>query len=199
MSDKPAEAAPGSGEAELNHARQRKLLRLARRAIEEYVRERTVIEVADDDPVLARPRGVFVTLRHGHMLRGCIGDLEGRAPLYLNVRDRAIAAATQDFRFEPVRPAEVGELTIEISVLSPMQPVEAPSKLVAGKHGVMVCQGGCAGVYLPQVATEQGWTCEEMLNHLCQYKAGLPADAWRKGADLYCFTAQVFGEVELGR
>jgi len=199
MSDKSVEAAPGSGEAELNEAQQRKLLRLARRAIGEYVRSRTVIEVTEDDPMLAQPRGVFVTLRHGQMLRGCIGDLEGREPLYLNVRDRAIASATQDFRFEPVRPAEVPELTIEISALSPMQPVKDPSKLVAGKHGVMVSQGSRAGVYLPQVATEQGWTCEEMLNHLCQYKAGLPADAWRKGADLYCFTAQVFGEDELGR
>ncbi|HUT74932.1 MAG TPA: AmmeMemoRadiSam system protein A [Armatimonadota bacterium] len=199
MADKPAGAGPSSGEGELTEAQQRKLLRLARRAIEQYVRNRVVVKATEDDPRLTQPRGVFVTLRHGKALRGCIGDLEGSKPLYLNVRDKAIASATQDFRFEPVRGEEIAALDLEISVLSPLQQVEDPSTLVAGKHGVMVSQGSRAGVYLPQVATEQRWSCEEMLNHLCESKAGLPADAWRMGAELHCFTAQVFGEKELGR
>jgi len=198
MTQEPPENTEKSAGAPLDRDQQRKLLRLARRAIEEYVRSGKVIEVSEDDSALTQPRGVFVTLRCGDMLRGCIGDLEGREPLYLNVRDKAIASATQDFRFEPVRPNEVRDLHIEISVLSPMWRETDPSKIVAGKHGVLVCQGRRAGVYLPQVATEQDWTCEQMLNHLCQFKAGLPADAWKHGAELYCFTAQVFGEDELG-
>jgi hypothetical protein len=199
MTQEPPEKTDKSAEAALDKDQQRKLLRLARRAIEEYVRSGKVIEVTEDDHALTQPRGVFVTLRRGDMLRGCIGDLEGREPLYLNVRDKAIASATQDFRFEPVRPDEVRDLHIEISVLSPMWRETDPSKIIAGKHGVLVCQGRRAGVYLPQVATEQGWTREQMLNHLCQFKAGLPADAWKRGAELYCFTCQVFGEDELGQ
>lgn len=199
MNDKSADKTTESDEGELNTDQQRKLLRLARRTIEEYVRTGKAPQVTESDPALSQPRGVFVTLRHGEMLRGCIGDLEGREPLYLNVRDKAIASAVNDFRFEPVRPDEVKDLSIEISVLSPMRRVSDPSEIVAGKHGVLVCQGPRSGVYLPQVATEQGWTRDQMLTHLCQYKAGLSPDAWRRGAELYCFTAQVFGEKDLGR
>ncbi|UCH36319.1 MAG: AmmeMemoRadiSam system protein B [Armatimonadota bacterium] len=198
MSDKPADKATQPDEGELNEEQQRKLLRLARRAIEEYVRTGKVIKVTEDDPLLNQPRGCFVTLKQGDMLRGCIGDLEGREPLYLNIRDKAIASATQDFRFEPVRHGAVQDLDIEISVLSPLRRVADPSEIVAGKHGVLVREGHRGGVYLPQVATEQGWSREEMLTHLCQYKAGLAPDAWKRGAELYSFTAQVFGEKELG-
>jgi len=194
MSETPVGAKANPDEGKLNAEQQAKLLRLARRAIEEYVRHGKVIDVTEDDPLLNQPRGVFVTLHDGPMLRGCIGDLEGRKPLYLNVRDHAILSATQDYRFDPVRPAEVDELCIELSVLSPMRRVGDPCEIIAGKHGVLVREGRCAGVYLPQVATEQGWNREQMLTHLCQYKAGLPPDAWKHGAELYCFTAQVFGE-----
>jgi AmmeMemoRadiSam system protein B/AmmeMemoRadiSam system protein A len=199
MSDKSTDKTAKSNEGELNVEQQRKLLRLARRTIEEYVRTGKAPQVTESDPALCQPRGVFVTLKHGEMLRGCIGDLEGREPLYLNVRDKAIASAVNDYRFEPVRPNEVKDLSIEISVLSPMRRVNDPSEIVAGKHGVLVCQGARSGVYLPQVATEQGWTRDQMLTHLCQYKAGLSPDAWRRGAELYCFTAQVFGEKDLGK
>jgi hypothetical protein len=196
MSETPVGAKAKPDEGELNAEQQAKLLRLARRSIEEYVRHGKVIEVTEDDPLLNQPRGVFVTLHSGRMLRGCIGDLEARKPLYLNVRDHAILSATQDYRFDPVRPAEIDDLCIEISVLSPMKRVGDPGEIIAGKHGVLVREGRCAGVYLPQVATEQGWNREQMLTHLCQYKAGLPPDAWKHGAELYCFTAQVFGEKE---
>ena len=198
MSEKPADKAPEPQDVELDEERQRKLLRLARRTIEEYVRHGRVLEVTEDDPVLTQPRGVFVTLRRKGMLRGCIGDLEGAKPLYRNVRDKAIASAANDFRFEPVSAAELNDLHIEISVLSPMRRVTDPSEIVAGKHGVLVSQGNRAGVYLPQVAAEQGWTREQMLTHLCQHKAGLAPDAWRKGAELHSFTAQVFGEEQFG-
>jgi len=194
MTHEPTDKSPS---APLDPDQQRKLLRLARRAIDTYVRTGKVIPVTEDDPALTAPRGVFVTLRHGDMLRGCIGDLEGREPLYLNVRDKAIAAATHDYRFEPVRPAEVRGLSIEISALSPMWRESDPAKIIAGKHGVLVRQGRRGGVYLPQVATEQGWTTEQMLNHLCEFKAGLAADAWKGDAELHCFTCQVFGEHDL--
>lgn len=199
MTDRAAsdDSTPTAGE--LNEAQQRTLLRLARRTIQTYVSDHKLIDVNETDEALKQPRGVFVTLHRAGRLRGCIGDLEGRLPLDLNVRDKAIASATQDPRFEPVQPDEVRELVIEISVLSPMRRVEDAGEIVAGKHGVMVCQGRRAGVFLPQVATEQGWNREQMLNHLCYEKAGLAEDAWRHGAELYVFTAQVFGEERLGK
>jgi AmmeMemoRadiSam system protein A len=107
----------------------------------------------------------------------------------------AVESATGDPRFAPVGLAELKDIEIEISALSPMQRVDSADKIEIGKHGVMVRRGFNSGVFLPQVATETGWSKEEFLDELCAQKAGLPADAWKdKSTELYVFTAEVFSE-----
>jgi len=179
---------------ELNEQQQQILLRLARNTIEQYVTDRKVPDIPAGDPAFLPERAVFVTLHKHGQLRGCIGGLEAREPLAEAVRSSAVSAATQDPRFPPVKPDELDDLEIEVSVLSPLQKIDSPDEIVVGEHGVMVAQGMRRGVFLPQVAPEQGWDRDTMLNYLCAHKAGLPADAWRRGADLYVFTTQVFSE-----
>ncbi|MGD9495541.1 MAG: AmmeMemoRadiSam system protein B [Armatimonadota bacterium] len=190
-----AEAQPAGAaeEGELNAEQQARLLALAREAVAGCVGAGEVPDPPEGG-VFSEKRAVFVTLHRDGMLRGCIGTLEAREALGRAVISAAIAAATQDPRFQPVRADEVDDLHVEISVLSPMRRVQSPEEIVVGKHGVLVRQGLRSGVFLPQVATEQGWDREELLRHLCAEKAGLPADAWQRGAQLYIFTAQVFAE-----
>jgi AmmeMemoRadiSam system protein A len=142
---------------------------------------------------LHQPAGVFVTLRRGKHLRGCMGQLEGTTPLVMAVGMAAGFAATEDPRFESVRPEEVAELTIEISVLTPFEEI-APDKVIIGKHGIVIQQGNRRGLLLPQVAIEHKLTREEFLEETC-IKAGLPRDAWRDAATkVFAFTAEVFSE-----
>lgn len=181
----------------LNPEQKRRLLEIARTTLESYIKERKTPEFKEDDPALNKEMGGFVTLHEHGQLRGCIGNMVGKGPLYLTVRDMAIAASTQDPRFPQVRKDELKDIDIEISVLSPMEKIDDPNKIVMGKHGVMVQSGFRSGVYLPQVATETGWSREEFMNSLCLHKAGLPSDSWKKGTcDIYIFTAEVFGERE---
>lgn len=181
----------------LSEEQRQKMLKLARDSIIYYLENGKRLQVKEDDPVLNKEMGAFVTLHRDGRLRGCIGNMIGEGPFYLTVRDMAIAAATDDPRFPPVRPGEMNDIDIEISALSPMKKITDPEKIVAGKHGVMVKKGFTGGVYLPQVATEQGWGREEFMNSLCGHKAGMNADAWKKGeCDIYIFTAEVFGEKE---
>ncbi len=181
----------------LSEAQQKQLLKIARQAIETYLATGQSPEPAVDDSFLREPRAVFVTLRKGDALRGCIGRTVAVEPLYLAVRNMAIESATHDFRFEPVRREELKDLTIEISALSPPQKVKSADEIVMGKHGVTVVRGNRSGVFLPKVATETGWSREEFLNELCFRKAGLSPDAWKDPAtELYVFTAQDFGETE---
>ena len=179
---------------ELNEQQQKTLLRLARETIAQYARDRNVPEVPSGEPAFEAPRAVFVTLHKRGMLRGCIGSLEARLPLAEAVRSSAVSAAFGDPRFPAVTAGEVDDLEIEISVLSPMRRVESADEITVGEHGVVVSQGMRSGVFLPLVATEQGWDRETMLNCLCAHKAGLPEDAWRRGCDLSVFTTQVFSE-----
>lgn len=181
-------------EFELNEEEKKELLRIARRTIEEYVRTERKLKFKESSANLIRECGAFVTLKKGGELRGCIGNIKGSQPLYLTVRDMAIAAATEDFRFSPVKAKELKEIHIEISVLSPLKKIKDVKEIEVGVHGVIIEKGLRSGVFLPQVAPEQGWNREEMLKALCAHKAGLPADAWKSGADIYIFTAQVFEE-----
>jgi MEMO1 family protein len=187
-------AVTAAPEGELTAAQQQVLLTTARQTLEQFVREGERHEPRTTDPNLLARRACFVTLTVGGELRGCIGGLEPRGPLYLAVRDMAIAAASEDPRFPPVKADELPRIHLEISVLSPVREIRDAGEIVVGKHGVIVTQGGRSGVFLPQVAPEQGWDRETMLNHLCAEKAGLPEDAWKTGAQLSVFTAQVFGE-----
>jgi AmmeMemoRadiSam system protein A len=145
--------------------------------------------------VLCEKRGAFVTLhtRRTADLRGCIGYVEPLFPLAETISRAAVAAALNDRRFEPVAPGELGDLTIEISVLSVPKPIR-PEEITVGVHGLIISQGGRSGLLLPQVATEYGWDRKTFLEHTC-HKAGLSADAWHHpGAQLLAFSATVFGE-----
>lgn len=137
--------------------------------------------------------GAFVTLTSKGELRGCMGLFRGRGGLGGTVVAMAAAAAVDDPRFPPVRPSEVDDLDIDISVLGPVLR-SSPELVVPGVHGVLVQGGGRSGTLLPQVAVEQGWSREELLTHAC-LKAGLPPDAWRHGAvAVSTYTAEVFGD-----
>ncbi|MDD5476613.1 MAG: AmmeMemoRadiSam system protein B [Candidatus Omnitrophica bacterium] len=195
----PARPLIGQGGNMLNIQQRKKLLKIARQAIEEYLKTGEKLEVSEADPVLNQKMGSFVTLTEHGGLRGCIGNLTANQPLYLTVRDMAIAAAVDDPRFPPVSLTEVKNIQLEISVLSPLERVVSAENIELGKHGVLVRKGAQNGVFLPQVATETGWNKEEFLNNLCSQKAGLPPGAWKdKNTELYVFNAEVFSEKELG-
>ena len=177
----------------LNVEQQRKMLELARKSIETYLKTGKKLQATETDPVLVKEMGAFVTLHKEGKLRGCIGKMIGNQPLYLTIRDMAIEAATGDPRFNSVKASELKDIDLEISVLSPMERVACVDDIKLGVHGVLVRCGFKSGVFLPQVATETVWSKEEFLSQLCSQKAGLPADAWKdKSTELYTFNAEVF-------
>ncbi len=182
----------------LNDGEKKKLLGIARKSIETYLKTGRKYELNETDPSFTREAGAFVTLNKNGELRGCIGNLVGNKPLYLTVRDMAVEAAVSDPRFTPVRSEELKDIEIEISVLSPMNKVDDPAKIRLGVDGVLVRRGFRSGVFLPQVAVETGWSKEEFLSNLCSHKAGLSPNAWKdKETELFTFTAEVFSEKEL--
>ncbi len=179
----------------LNHAQQQELLKIARKTIETYVTSGNVPDFKVTDLFLIEKRGVFVTLHKEHQLRGCIGYIMPIEPLYQAVCKMAIESATGDPRFPPVAKDELAKLEIEISVLTVPERVKNPDGIILGTHGVIVRKGGRSGVFLPQVATETGWSKEQFLTELCEQKAGLPAEAWKDpDTEFYTFSAQVFQE-----
>jgi AmmeMemoRadiSam system protein A len=163
----------------------------------EYRRETALADrIAAGESALAKPCGAFVTLhtREDHRLRGCIGRLSAAAPLEETVRLMAREAAFADPRFPPLSAAEFPRCSIEISVLSPLEPCADPRQVKVGLHGLYLSHRGRAGVLLPQVPVEQGWNLDEYLDYIC-VKAGLPPRSYReRGARLFTFTAEVFGE-----
>ncbi len=181
----------------LNGAERKRLLQIARESIVSHIREGKRQSFAEADPVLNRPMGAFVTLRQNGELRGCIGNLTGQGPLYQTIADMAVESATGDPRFPPLASSEIGNVDIEISVLSEMKRVKSADEVKIPGHGVLIRKGYSSGVFLPQVADETGWSKEEFLSNLCSHKAGLPPGAWKDPAtEIYIFTAEVFGEKE---
>jgi len=169
------------------------LLQSARESIESSLEERNPVW-ADVPASLRVPLGAFVTLSSQKRLRGCIGRLTPSGPLIDTIRSMARAAAFEDPRFSPVSREEWARVSIEISVLGPMERLASVEEIVIGRHGLYIVQGFRAGVLLPQVATEWGWDRNEFLEQVCR-KAGLPSGAWREpSAELYRFEAAVFGE-----
>jgi AmmeMemoRadiSam system protein A len=140
-----------------------------------------------------RVAGAFVTLKRNGELRGCIGEVIPNRPVYRSVMAQAINAGLNDPRFPQVASSELDEINVEVSVLTPPRPIASPADIVVGKHGIVLKKNGRSALFLPQVATEQGWDLEKTLNHLAR-KAGLPEDAWRTGASFEVFEATVFGE-----
>jgi AmmeMemoRadiSam system protein A len=178
----------------MDAAARRTLLEIAREAVQAAAAGREPDGPARPmPPVLEAPGAAFVTLRRGDALRGCIGHLAANQPLWRSVQEMAAAAATRDDRFAPVRPEEVPDLRIEISVLSPRRPIAGPQDVKVGIDGLYIRLGPSSGLLLPQVAAEQGWSPEEFVVQVCR-KADIPPDAWRDpGASLESFTAEVFG------
>ena len=179
--------------AEYSSEERRTLLNLAHHSIESALAGQPI----DDTPSsghLVEPRGAFTTLHLFGELRGCIGYVLPTGPLYQTVAETARAAAFDDPRFQPVTQNEAPYLKIEISVLSVPRPVR-PDEVELGKHGIMVTAGARRGLLLPQVPLEWGWDRETFLAQTC-VKAGLTPDAWRRGAEIQAFTAEVFGEDE---
>jgi AmmeMemoRadiSam system protein B/AmmeMemoRadiSam system protein A len=142
-------------------------------------------------PAMLRNMGVFVTLHKNGKLRGCIGEIIPSRPLYQAVAAQSINSACNDWRFTPVTMEELESVDIEISVLTPPEPVASYMDIVPGRDGVILFKDGCSAVFLPQVATEQGWGRDELLDNLA-LKAGLPANSWRNGAKFKTFQANVF-------
>ena len=180
----------------LNKEQRRKLLSLARRSIEHYLRTGKRLDNLEiDDPLLYKEKGAFVTLEKNGMLRGCIGHIIADMPLCEVVAEMAIQAAVGDPRFPAVDIGEMKDIEIEISVLSPLKKLEDINDIRIGKHGLLLRKGIHSGLLLPQVPVEYGWDRQTFLRHLA-LKAGLPADGWRDG-EIYWFTAEVFSEKEV--
>jgi len=167
------------------------LLRLAHEAIEAALAGRK-LELNPTSERLLEPRGAFTTLHLEGNLRGCVGYVYPVKPLYRTVVETAAAAAFNDTRFLPVTAEEAPRLKVEISVLSPLVPIAAED-IEAGRHGLVVTLGSRRGLLLPQVAVEFGWDARTFLQETC-LKAGLPPDAWERGAVIEAFTAEVFHE-----
>jgi len=185
---------PESEEPFLDESERAAVLSLVQRAVEAYVREKRQIAPALDPGFPSRTAGVFVTLSRQGQLRGCIGVPEPDRPLPEILVHCAIAAATEDPRFSPVRPGELAQLDYEISLLSPLHEIRSPGEIHAGRHGLLIQSGTHRGLLLPQVAREHGWNRDQFLDQVCR-KAGLPSGAWReKGSRIWIFTAEVFGK-----
>lgn len=200
MQGERANGGTGNGEqpGKLTPGEKKELFRIAHAAIEAEVKGERKPKFTPLTPVLSELRGVFVTLKKGGRLRGCIGYIEGVKPLYAAVAEMAVAAATGDPRFPQVTKAELPELEYEISVLTPRRQIGDPSEFEVGRHGIIVQRDGRSGVFLPQVAPEEGWDRETTLTYLCAHKAGLPGDAWKdKRTKLFVFEAEVLEEKEV--
>jgi len=169
------------------------LLHIAEETIKQFVTHGTTPEFEVRNPVLRSYQGVFVTINRQGRLRGCIGSLSPMEPLYQGVSRNAVRAAAYDARFPRMRPEELADMEVEVSVLTPFTPLPASDidTIVVGLDGLFLQKDGKSGVFLPQVPVEQGWDRNTYLNQLCA-KAGLPEGAWKaEGARLYTFRAEV--------
>jgi len=176
----------------LTGEQRRALLDLARSSIESQVTGRPSAAPGPLD--LPDASGVFVTIKRRGQLRGCLGTLQNRAGLAAEVIRCAADSASEDPRFPPVRREELPDLSLEISVLGPLEAIDAqPDAFTIGVHGLVAEQGFHRGLLLPQVATEWGWDGEQFLRQTC-IKAGLRPDAWRHGTRFFRFRAEVFGD-----
>ncbi|MFH0909332.1 MAG: AmmeMemoRadiSam system protein B [bacterium] len=188
-----------AAQASLDEEDRAALLKLARGTLDYYFAHGRLPEPSDLGlairPGMEQVMGAFVTLTKNHDLRGCIGEIRPRRPVYQAVIEHAVDAAVNDSRFKPVTKEECAGLSIEISALLPPHAIDSYRDIVIGRDGIVLYKGGASAVFLPQVATEQGWGVEETLSHLAA-KAGLPPGAWKEGTRFEVFQAIVFGENE---
>ena len=193
-SPKQGDATP-EPEYDLSSTDRLKLLEIARSSIKAHLEGNPIPEF-EVSPTLKEPGAAFVTLTRRGRLRGCIGYTSAIRPLHQTVSECAVQAAVSDRRFPPVTASELGDLDVEISVLTPLRAIGSPDEIEVGRDGLMISLGNRRGLLLPQVATDYGWSRTEFLQHTCQ-KAGLPTDAYLSAdATIYSFRALVFGETE---
>jgi MEMO1 family protein len=184
---------PETGKRFLSETDKQTLLKIARHSIETYLATQKIPDFTVSDS-LKLPGAAFVTLEVNGQLRGCIGQTAAITPLYETIAHCAVSAAVEDYRFDPVTPAELPDIHIEISVLTPLQKVNSLDEIVVGRDGLLIGLGSNRGLLLPQVATEQHWDKTEFLEGTC-HKAGLIKDAYKDPrAEIYKFQAIIFGE-----
>ncbi len=170
------------------------LLTLAREAIVHLIEGKDYNPSAAEQPALQQHSGCFVTITQNGQLRGCIGNFQSHQPLYREVVSMAVAAASQDPRFPPLSPADLGNFDLEITILSPLKKITDINEIKVGTHGIYIIKGLNRGVLLPQVATEYGWDRETFLRQTCT-KAGLIDDAWQHpDTEIYIFSGQIIHE-----
>jgi AmmeMemoRadiSam system protein A len=169
------------------------LLEIVRTNIEAALAKKAVPELPELPEIFKQDRGAFVTLEKQGQLRGCIGYIEARKPLYLAVAEMAIAAAFHDPRFPPVQQEEWPDITVEISILSPLLEIKDIKEIEVGRHGLYIVQGVHGGLLLPQVATDYKWDRLTFLQQTC-HKARLPSNAWQdKQTKIFIFSADIIG------
>jgi MEMO1 family protein len=186
-------AAPASSAAPLQDIEKKSLLSFARETIHRYLTTETIPLPRGFPARMAFPQGAFVTLTKNEQLRGCIGHISPDFELGKTVGAMAYQAAFHDPRFLPVQLNELKKIEIEISILSPMKSIKASEEIIVGRDGVFLTKGSSSAVFLPQVATENNWDRNEMLDHLC-IKAGLSKGCWKHDAGFQIFQAEVFNE-----
>ena len=172
----------------------RKLLEIARQSLEAILQGKPIPNFTINDPELLHHHGAFVTIKRHNCLRGCMGRFVSEMPLYQLVIEMAVSAALEDPRFQTnhVRPQELGDVDIEVSVVSPLKRITNPLSFEPGKHGVYVKKGSYCGCFLPQVAQETRWSKEELLSQCCAEKAGLSPEAWKEpDTEVYIFEVDV--------
>ena len=197
MSPQPEEDSPpphpttGIQQNEFTPEERHLLLALAHEAIISRLEGRE-ISLQAPSASLAVPRGVFTTIYLRGALHGCVGLVLPVGSLYRNVAEMARAAAFEDSRFPAITRSEASDLAVSLSILSKLVPI-TPENIEIGRHGLFISKSGQGGLLLPQVPAEQGWDRITFLEQTCR-KAGLPVDAWKSGASIEAFTAEVFGD-----
>jgi len=173
---------------------------MARRTIEHCIAPAGSVGNPDEEPSegMKQRCGAFVSVYVEGQLRGCIGTFSEGDPLWVNVKQMALSAATSDSRFTAITADELKDMEIEISVLTPRVRIRDKDEIVLGVHGIYMIRGDLRGTLLPQVAVKQGWTVEELLGNCAKYKAGIGWDGW-KSADLYIYEAIVFNSAGTSR
>ncbi len=175
----------------LDNELSKKLLAIARRAIDNCLAESEQTPEEVNEELLNQKVGCFVTIHQNNRLRGCIGNFVSEQPLYLEVAQMAVAAATTDPRFYAMSKADIDNYSLDISVLSPLEKIDDVRQIEVGTHGIYLEKGFSRGVLLPQVATEQGWNRQTFIEQTC-IKAGLDVNAWQSPqTTIYTFSAQV--------
>ena len=182
-------------ESEFSAEERKLLLAVAHEAIASSLECRE-ISLEAPSAHLAEPRGAFTTLYYRGELRGCVGYVAPAVALYRTVAETARGAAFEDSRFWPVKHEELSELQVSLSILSRLTTID-PNEVEVGKHGLVISLGVHRGLLLPQVPVEHAWDRLKFLDETCR-KAGLPPGAWLNGASVEGFTAEVFGDGDLG-